>query len=302
MADLIQAVYPWTRNKVALKKKNQDLGNIISLNFIFLYLLLFLFVTSGKIYPILRQIDINILGYISSLVLLLRYLVFNWWISVLLFLFSVIIMFLFVELITRTNLRSLKIFIEYLKIDTKSKSKKTVILIILRDILEIGFWSIISFIFLELVTFATSSLIVTLILPITLNITEISLNYVFLTILIVHIVFFPLLMYFYNKLVKKKITISDDLNIKDFLTEEGEVDMDKWREETWGKKPYTFDREKEDVFPITCFSCGSIISSDLTVCPICDTDLVKEIEVIDTELEDEDDFEEKTNKEEKNNS
>ena len=29
MADLIQAVYPWTRNKVALKKKNQDLKNTI---------------------------------------------------------------------------------------------------------------------------------------------------------------------------------------------------------------------------------------------------------------------------------
>ena len=79
---------------------------------------------------------------------------------------------------------------------------------------------------------------------------------------------------------------TEGVDFQKFMAEDGEVDMEKWREETWGKKPYTFDWEEEDVFPITCFSCGSIISSDLTVCPICDSDLIKEIEAIEVETED----------------
>ena len=75
--------------------------------------------------------------------------------------------------------------------------------------------------------------------------------------------------------------------------------MVKWRARTWGKKPYTFNWDEEDVFPITCFSCGSIISSDLTTCPICDADLIKEIEEIDAEYSAEE-FEEKESKDNSN--
>ena len=84
-------------------------------------------------------------------------------------------------------------------------------------------------------------------------------------------------------MVSKKMTVTAEVDLQRFLMEDGEVDMEKWKEETWGKKPYSFDWEEEDVFPITCFSCGSIISSDLTVCPICDADLIKEIETIEIE-------------------
>ncbi len=284
MSDLIQPIYPWNRSKVAMKKRNQGLGNIISLNFIFLYYLLFVFITSGKIYPALRQADINLLGHVSGLVLSLRYLVFNWWLSVILFFVSLVFTFIFTAIVTKTRPSLFKIYFEYLKIDTKNQSKKEILKVIIIDILEIGGLSIISFIFLELLTFAIASLIVTMILPLAINITEVSLSYFFLTILIVHIVFFPLLIYFYNRMVMKKMTVTASIDYEKFLTEDGEVDMEKWKEESWGKKPYTFDWEEEDVFPITCFSCGSIISSDLTICPICDTDLIKEIEVIETEL------------------
>ena len=86
-----------------------------------------------------------------------------------------------------------------------------------------------------------------------------------------------------KRMINKKLIPTETFNFKEFMKEDGEVDMEKWRLRTWGKKPYTFNWEEEEVFPITCFSCGSIISSDLTVCPICDADLVKEIEEIDTE-------------------
>ncbi len=73
------------------------------------------------------------------------------------------------------------------------------------------------------------------------------------------------------------------INLDEFLDEEGEVDMGKWRAKTWGKRPYTYDWQEEEYIPITCFSCGSIISSNLTKCPICQADLIKEIEEINSE-------------------
>lgn len=291
MSNLIQPIYPWNRSKVAMKKRNQGLGNIISLNFIFLYYLLFVFVISGRVYPVLRQADVNLLGHVSTLVLSLRFLVFNWWISIILFFIILVVTFVITALITKTRPSLFKTYFEYLRIDTKSQSKKEVTKTILVDILEIAGLSIISFIILELLTFAISSLIITMILPITYNIAEVSLSYFFLTILIAHIVFFPLLIYFYNRMVMKKMVITEGVDFQRFLTEDGEVDMEKWKEESWGKKPYTFDWEEEDVFPITCFSCGSIISSDLTICPICEVDLIKEIEIIETETLDDPEIE-----------
>ncbi|MHA1197983.1 MAG: hypothetical protein ACTSQF_01315 [Candidatus Heimdallarchaeaceae archaeon] len=302
MSDLIQPVYPWNRSKVVMKKRNQGLGNIISLNFIFLYYLLFVFVLSGKIYPVLRNADVNLLGHVSNLVLFLRFLVFNWWISVILFFITLIVTFVFTALITKTRLSLFKTYLEYLKIDTKNQSKKEVTKIIFVDILKIAGLSIIGFIILELLTFAISTLITTMILPIVYDITEVSLSYFFLAILLAHIVFFPLLIFFYNRMVMKKMVATDGVDFQRFLKEDGEVDMEKWKEESWGKKPYTFDWEEEDVFPITCFSCGSIISSDLTICPICDVDLIKEIEAIETETLDDleiDNSEESVQKDEK---
>ena len=300
MSNLIQPLYPWSKPESSIKNRNQGLGSLISLNFIFLYFLLFIYVSSGKIYPALRLADINLLGHLSALVIGLRYLVFNWWLSIILFFVSLAITITFTSLITKTKPSLFKTYIEYIKLDTKNLKKNEIVKQIFVNLLEIAGFSIISFLFLELITFAISSLATTIILPTIVNITEVSLSYVFLTILISHILFFPLLIFFYNRMVMKKLVKTDKINLKRFLTEDGEVDMDKWKNETWGKKPYTFDWEEEEVFPITCFSCGSIISSDLTVCPICDADLIKEIEIIEDETTD--DSERENSEENENNS
>jgi len=284
MSGLIQPFYPWNRLKDAMKKHNQELGNIISLNLIFLYYLLFVFIVSWKIYPTLWWADYNLLGagQISSPVRVLEYLIVNWWISVLLFFVVFFITLLFTSLITKTKLQMLRTYFEYVRLDIKNQSKNEVIKTIFIDLLKIAGFSVLGFLILELITFAISSLFVT-ILPITYNITEVSLSYFFLAILVTHILFFPLLVFFYNRMSMKKMVSTSTTDFQKYLTEEGEVDMEKWRKETWGKKPYTFDWEGEDVFPITCFSCGSIISSNYTICPICDTDLIKEIDEIEAE-------------------
>ena len=209
MSNLIQPVYPWNKSKNIIKRKNQGLGNIISLNFIFLYFLLFIYVVSGKIYPALRQADINLLGHISGLVYGLRFLVFNWWWSIVLFLVSFILAIFLTALITKTKPELFRTYMEYIRLDSKDQTKKETMKEVFKDILEIAGYSVLSFLVLELITFAISSLIVTMILPLAYDITQVSLSYFFLAILISHIIFFPLLVYFYNRMVMKKMLRTD---------------------------------------------------------------------------------------------
>ncbi len=283
MQPIIEAVFPWEKQQKALSKKNEELGNLITINFIFTYFLLFVFTILGKLYPLLRNMDVNLLGYKSWLVRALGYLVYNWWISIIIFLVSLAITIFLSLLITRTNIGAFRSYLEYMKIDFKDKQKGLIIKTIIRDISILASFSILIFLVLEFITFAVSSLIASFTLPVVKSLSETSLSVVFLSILITHILFFPLFIFLFQRMIRRKYISTASLDLREFVDEEGEVDMAKWRARSWGKKPYTFDWEKEDVFPITCFSCGSIISSNLTECPICDTDLVKEIEEIDAE-------------------
>jgi hypothetical protein len=283
MHPIVEAVFPWERQQKALVKKNQEIGNLIVINFVFTYFLLFVFTVLGKLYPLLRNMDMNLLGYKSRLVSVLGYLVYNWWISIILFFVSLLITIFLSMLITRTSFGIFRSYLEYMKVDFKEKQKRQIIKTIIRDISILASFSILIFIVLEFITFAVSSLIASFTLPVVTSLSETSLSIVFLSMLITHVLFFPLFIFLYQRIIKRKYISTSTIDLKDFVDEEGEVDMAKWRARTWGKKPYTFDWDEEDVFPITCFSCGSIISSDLTECPICDADLVKEIEEIDAE-------------------
>ncbi|OLS30033.1 MAG: hypothetical protein HeimAB125_20750 [Candidatus Heimdallarchaeota archaeon AB_125] len=283
MPPIIETVFPWEKQQKAISKKNQEIGILITINFIFTYFLLFVFTILGKLYPLLRNMDINLLGYKSWLVQALGYLVYNWWISIILFFVSLIIAIILSLLMTRTSIGVFRSYLEYMKVDFKDKQRGLIVKTIARDIGVIAGFSILIFAVLEFITFAVSSLIASFVLPIIRNLNESSLANVFLSILLTHILFFPLFVFLYQRTIKRKYISTTSFDLKEFVDEEGEVDMAKWRARTWGKKPYTFDWEEEDVFPITCFSCGSIISSNLIECPICDADLVKEIEEIDAE-------------------
>ena len=310
MPPIIEAVFPWEKQQKAVMKKNQELGNLFKINFVFTFFLLFVFTVLGKLYPLLRILDMNFLGYKSWLVESLGYLVYNWWISIVLFFSASIITIFLSLLVTKTSIGAFRSYLEYLKIDFKDKQRGLIVKTVIKDISIIAGFSLIVFLILEFITFAVSSLIASFVLPIVYNLNETSLANVFLSILLSHIIFFPLFVFIYQRMINKKLVPTETFNFKEFMKEDGEVDMEKWRSRTWGKKPYTFNWEEEDVFPITCFSCGSIISSDLIVCPICDVDLVKEIEEIDTEYLAEntekdnnlDIVNDNNNKEEKNNS
>lgn len=282
---IMQATYFWDSQEKNLVKRNQDLANLISCIFIFFCFLLFVFGVSGSLYPILRESDLNWLGYISGIVNSLGYIANRWWLIFLLFLLSLMLTLALSLLFTKTSFSVFRTYLEYFKMDTNKYSKKETTFQVISDILTLFLFAILIFIILEILTMALSSIFFIFIIPLIFNLTSNSLGIVFLEILIIHIIGFPFFMLLYQILLRKRIISSSSINLKDFLKEDGEVDLEKWRARTWGRKPYSFDWEEEEFIPITCFSCGSVISSNLTECPICNADLVKELEEIDTEYD-----------------
>jgi hypothetical protein len=282
---ILQAAYFWDSQEKSLIKRNQDLGNLISCVFVFFYYLLFVFGVSGAVYPILQEADLYWLGYISGIINSLGYIANRWWFIIILFLIALILTFGLSMLFTKTSFSVLRTYIEYFKIDTSKYSKKEIINQVISDIAILFLYALPIFIVFEIVTMAISSIFFIFVLLIIFNITSNTLGQVYLLVLIVHIVVFPLFMLLYQYFLRKKMIKTSSIELKDFLKEDGEVDLEKWRARTWGRKPYSFDWEEEEFIPLTCFSCGSVISSNLTECPICNADLVKELEEIDTEYD-----------------
>ena len=301
MPSIIEAAYIWDSHKRGIRKRNQDFGNIIASMIIFFYFLLFVFGVSGGVYPLLRNYDLTFLGYRSGIVNFIGFIANRWWLIFLIFLISLAITVPLSFIITKTSIGSFRTYIEYLKVDfnrhTKSESLKQAIF----DLLTIAGFSLLSFLLAEIITMGINSLIFVLTISLVLAGLQKSLGILYLIFLISHILIFPSILAIYQYFQRKRISQVIDVDYKEFLKEDGEVDLEKWRARTWGKKPYTYDWSEEEYFPITCFSCGSLISSNLTECPICKADLEKEIKTIDADYEivnDSDEVEEDNEEEE----
>ncbi|NPD89444.1 MAG: hypothetical protein HGN29_12060 [Asgard group archaeon] len=304
MPSIIEAVYLWDSQKIRMRKKNQDFADVIATIMIFFYFLLFIFGISGGTYPILREYDLTFLGYRSGIVDFLGFIANRWWFIFLIFLFSLVVIIPLTFLITKTRIGSFRTYIEYLKLDFKGFTKFENSKQVFFDILKIAGFSIISFIIAEIITAGICSLIFVLIISFILSGLQQSLGILYTVFLITHIIIFPSILTIYQYYQRKRMIHMSDVDLKEFLREDGEVDLEKWRARTWGKKPYTYDWSEDEFFPITCFSCGSLISSNLTECPICNADFEKEIKMIDAEYEIVDDSEdlEEEQEEEKSTS
>lgn len=294
MPPLVQNTNIWDKKERAYGRKNQEMGNIISMFFLFVYFLIFVFTISGKFYPILETTDQNWLGQISGIVNALGYITERWWLIFILFFVSLVSCIVLTLLITRTSLGSFRTYIEYLDNDTKDMQKMELVKQISIDISQIAVTSILIFIVVEIIVMGISSLLLLFILPVILNVTENTLGIVYIVLLVSHIVLFPTTLFIYQYFLRKRMTTIVATDISEFLSENGEIDLEKWRARTWGKKAYTYDWDKEEHIPITCFTCGGVISSNLTECPICQADLVSEFEEIITDYEEEEEEETKT--------
>ncbi len=248
-----------------------------------------MFGMSGGVYPYLRSADLQLLGKISGGVNALGYIANRWWLIFVLFFVFLCATILLTFLLTRTRFNKLRAYSEYLKADTKTLGALDKIQIITLDIGVIALFAVLIFVIIELITMAITTMILSLFISsLITNYDTQSFGLVYLIFLVVHIIVFPLLVFLYKFQSKRRLKLTLETDIKKFLKGDGEVDMEKWKEKTWGKKPYSYNWESDEYVPITCFSCGSIISSNFSECPICNADLLKEIEEIDAEYVEED--------------
>ncbi len=284
MPEILQIIFPWDKEKEINKKRNHELGEFISILFVFFYYLLYMFGMSGGVYPYLRSADLQLLGKISGGVNALGYIANRWWLIFVLFFVFLCATILLTFLLTRTRFNKLRAYSEYLKADTKTLGALDKIQIITLDIGVIALFAVLIFVIIELITMAITTMILSLFISsLITNYDTQSFGLVYLIFLVVHIIVFPLLVFLYKFQSKRRLKLTLETDIKKFLKGDGEVDIEKWKEKTWGKKPYSYNWESDEYVPITCFSCGSIISSNFSECPICNADLLKEIEEIDVE-------------------
>ncbi|MHA1347593.1 MAG: hypothetical protein ACTSVO_03035 [Candidatus Heimdallarchaeaceae archaeon] len=300
MPEILQIIFPWDKDKTIIKKRNHELGEFVSIIFVFFYFLLYMFGISGGVYPYLRSADLQFLGNISDGIEALGFIANRWWLIFVLFFVFLCVTILLTFLLTRTRFNQLRVYNEYLKTDMKTLGKIDKIQNITLDIVIISLFAMLVFVIIELITMAITTIILSFFISsLITNYDTQSFGLAYLIFLIVHIIVFPLIVFLYNFLSKRRLQITSETDINEFLKEDGEVDMEKWKAQTWGKKPYSYDWESDEYIPITCFSCASIISSNLSVCPICNADLLKEIEEIDAEYATEDIEEDSESKEDK---
>jgi hypothetical protein len=284
MPEILQIIFPWDKNKEINKKRNHELGEFISILFVFFYYLLYMFGMSGGVYPYLRSADLQLLGKISGGVNALGYIANRWWLIFVLFFVFLCATILLTFLLTRTRFNKLRVYSKYLKADTKTLGALDKIQIITLDIGVIALFAVLIFVIIELITMAITTMILSFFISsLITNYDTQSFGLVYLIFLVVHVIVFPLLVFLYKFQSKRRLKLTSETDINEFLKGDGEVDMEKWKEKTWGKKPYSYNWESDEYIPITCFSCGSIISSNFSECPICNADLLKEIEEIDAE-------------------
>jgi len=291
MPEIIQPVYLWEKQEKALEKNNYYLGNLLVVATSFFYFVFFSIVVSGSIYPLLKQAETDFADKFSIVVIFLKVFTSRYWATFLLFIPLILLTTFLSFLITKTYWSDLRTNIKYLKLDLAPLSNKTKIKILVKDFSKIVFVSLIIFTLTEILVFAASSIILTFLLPIVVNDFKLALTPGYTIFLIAHIILYPLFTWLYQRLISKRLVGSTSIDLRDFMNEEGDIDLRKWRDKTWGKKAYSYDWDSEEFYPTVCPSCASVISSNFTECPICQADLIEEIEEIIEKIENQEDIE-----------
>ncbi len=291
MPEILQPVYLWDKQEKALEKKNYVLGNLLVVATSFFYFVFFSIAVSGSMYPLLKQAETDFADKFSTVVIFLRIFTSRYWATFLLFIPLILLTTFLSFLITKTYWGDFCRNIKYLKLDLAPLPTKTKIKILVKDFSKIVSVSLIVFTLTEIIVFAVSSIILTFLLPIVVNDLKLALTPGFTIFLISHIILYPLFTWLYQRLISKRLVSSTSIDLREFMDEEGDIDLRKWRDKTWGKKAYSYDWDSEEFYPTVCPSCASVISSNFTECPICQADLKEEIEKIIEEIKDQEDIE-----------
>ncbi len=293
MPKIINVLFPWDDHYKFRNNENR-VGSALLIVFSYIYFIVFLILSLKLLIPFFSMSETAQFGHNSPLMLSMDTLISKWWVGLLSFgsLMIIYILSIFSEKIIKLeHFRSLfKIMQNYSKLTSLS----SFIFNLTRDILIIAFIAFPLFVISELISFAVVVVILSIILPFVL----VSANFVYATVifmaLLFHIGVYPFTQTLYLKLLtkqmKKSNKKSDDFS--DYYTN-GEINVNRWTEHTWAKKAYSYDWQNEEYEPFVCPQCGSIISSNLTVCPICNANIPDLINEILEEEKDEEKDEEK---------
>jgi len=244
---------------------------------LYLFFTIYLFLISKIIYYPLVSLERKSFGSEGTILAILGIFTNNFGWGLLLFFFALFVCLVFVLITLDTKPKELKNLFSHLIVDFHGKKNKEIIKYVIYDLVIIEFYSVLIFLVIELFLSALASITLGIVVPMLLQKGVKMFTYLYMILSIEHIVMFPIFIYGYYYFVKKRISSEVKINLELFLDEEGEIDYNKWKTLTWGRKPYSYNWKNEEYYPIICPSCGSVISSNLTICPICDADLVEEI-------------------------
>ena len=272
-------IYPWD----SIDKKNEKKKNLtgtflmMSLSGIYSFILISLFLRN--ILPIIAKSEYEFLGKNSITLRFLNSVFSKGWEFALIFIFLVIsyILIYFYNLnIKRTTIQFL-----FSKIKATKEyydSLYRVIVIICKEFIEVIFIALFNFIIAEILTLGLVSIVSTISISLVLNSSFSVYGVALATGIILHILTYPIMNVLYFLILikeKKEKTVFERLDHKKI-----DFELENWRDLTWGKKGYSYDWKDEEYAPFICPNCNSVISSNLVICPICDTNVVELLEKI----------------------
>lgn len=281
----IHSVYFWDTEDKIKKKSNIELGNLIVVFFSLWNLAIFLYIMAKIFYPMLYHIEKQNTGTMSGWLEFIRTLTHYWWSGLILFVLAFVVITSLTLLVTKTKPHKIITYFLYVQYESRGDTIKRKIISALNSLATLYLYSIMVFSLLELFTICLTFIIIALVFPLLIEKIKIIITLTVVIGLVIHIIIFPLFTALYVRFINNKINLQETINLEDFLDETGEIDYKKWRDKTWGKKPYSYNWKEEEYIPLICPSCGSVISSNLTICPICKTNLEEAIEELQQEID-----------------
>ncbi len=274
MINILQTIYFWDKFEKATKKRNYALGNFLVLFLTQEIFSIILLMTAKSLEDLYSKVEKNFF------IALLEYVTSHPWFGLLLFLLLSSINIFLSLFIANISFKEFKELIRELWLDIKPFTNWQKIHFLSNDFFKLVLYSIIVFIPAEIFTLTFSMFFLMILSGVFLS-SSLWVSNLLLILFIGHIITFPFIMLLYHKIVDRKLTAKESIDLSELFDEDGEIIYSKWKEQSWmGSFEGAYDWNEEQDEPRVCPSCGSIISIKKNICPICRTDVEEELEKI----------------------
>lgn len=279
MINILQAVHLWDKFEKATKKRNYVLGNLLILFLTQEIFSVFLLITVKSLEDLYSKVEK------TFFIALLEYATSHFWFGLLSFLILSCMNIFLSLLITNISFKEFKELIKEFWLDIKPFTNWQKIHFLSNDFFKLVLYSMIVFIPAEIFTFSFSMFFLMILSGVFLS-SSVWISNLLLILFIGHIISFPFIMLLYHKILGRKLAATESIDLSELFDEDGEIIYSKWKEQSWmGSFEGAYDWNDEQDEPRVCPSCGSIISINKNICPICRTDVEEELEKISKKLE-----------------